>query len=500
MRFLKNGKRTLRTSAGVVAAVVCALLAAAVLIPTGSASAAPGDPAHTQKAYDPLGDYTAKWTRADAKKILDQSDKNVAPGENSLPTALTMPDIPRDFPVMKDKNGKQVWVWDTWPMTDAQGNQYSYNGWTVIFALTADPAAGYTFDDRHWHARIGYFYHKATDENAPWIYGGHLFPDGASPGQAEWSGSTRIFEGNKVTTFYTATTTEPKPNTAKITSTDGRIHADADGVWFTGFTDHKMLLEPDGTYYQTNQQNGAFSFRDPFTFTDPANPGKTFMVFEGNTAGNRGEYDCTKEDLGDSGEDPQTVTASGANYQMANIGLAVADNGSLTKWHFLPPILSANCVNDQTERPQFVIKKVGDSYKYYLFTISHAFTYGEGLRGPDGVYGFVGDGIRSDFQPLNGSGLALGNPTDLNLSITDPQQNTRQFQAYSHYVMPGGLVESFMDNVDGRRGGALAPTVKMDIDGATTSVDRSVGDGGLLGYGYIPANKERIKPGADPRP
>jgi hypothetical protein len=49
------------------------------------------------------------------------------------------------------------------------------------------------------------------------------------------------------------------------------------------------------------------------------------------------------------------------------------------------------------------------------------------------------------YQPLNGSGLALGNPTNLNLSITDPQQNGRQFQAYSHYVMPGGLVESFID-------------------------------------------------------
>ena len=36
-----------------------------------------------------------------------------------------------------------------------------------------------------------------------------------------------------------------------------------------------------------------------------------------------------------------------------------------------------------------------------------------GVDGPDGVYGFVGNGIRSDFLPLNGgSGLVLGNPTD----------------------------------------------------------------------------------------
>ncbi|WFF08927.1 glycoside hydrolase family 68 protein [Micromonospora sp. WMMD1076] len=73
-------------------------------------------------------------------------------------------------------------------------------------------------------------------------------------------------------------------------------------------------------------------------------------------------------------------------------------------------------------------------------------------------------------------GLALGNSTDLNIGSTDPRQNPRQFQAYSHYVMPGGLVESFIDDVEGRRDGTLAPTVEMDITGTRTAVDRRVGD------------------------
>ncbi|MEU1811539.1 glycoside hydrolase family 68 protein [Micromonospora aurantiaca (nom. illeg.)] len=51
-------------------------------------------------------------------------------------------------------------------------------------------------------------------------------------------------------------------------------------------------------------------------------------------------------------------------------------------------------------------------------------------------------------------GLALGNSTDLNISSTDPRQNPRQFQAYSRYVMPGGLVESFIDDVEG---GSVTP-------------------------------------------
>lgn len=79
-------------------------------------------------------------------------------------------------------------------------------------------------------------------------------------------------------------------------------------------------------------------------------------------------------------EDVQTVMDAGARYQMASIGLAVADNGALTKWHFLPPILSANCVTDQTERPQIYIK----DGKYYLFTISHRGTFAVGIDGPEG--------------------------------------------------------------------------------------------------------------------
>ena len=53
------------------------------------------------------------------------------------------------------------------------------------------------------------------------------------------------------------------------------------------------MLQADGTYYQTGEQNEFFNFRDPFTFEDPAYPGKTFMVFEGNTAAVRGERVCT---------------------------------------------------------------------------------------------------------------------------------------------------------------------------------------------------------------
>lgn len=485
-------------------------------------TAGPASTPHTQEAKDPTSDFTAKWTRADARQIKNMSIQPSTPGQNSLPAHLIMPDIPANFP----QTNESVWVWDTWPLTDAQANQYSYKGWEVIFALTADRNGGYTFDDRHVHARIGYFYRKAgvpasqRPANGGWIYGGGLFPAGSSvkvfggkpmTHNAEWSGSARIMPDGSISVFYTATSFNRNatggnttPPIAIITKADGRIHADNNGVRFTGLQNHVPLLEPDGKYYQTRQQNEFFSFRDPFTFEDPAHPGVTFMVFEGNTAGPRGERSCSEADLGYAPNDPykeslEDVMNSGATFQKANVGLAVANNKQLTKWTFLPPILSANCVNDQTERPQIYMK----DGKYYLFTISHRSTYAAGVDGPDGVYGFVGNGIRSDFQPMNnGSGLVLGNPTDLNQPAgqpfaLDPNQNPRTFQSYSHYVMPDGLVESFIDAIGPRRGGSLAPTVKLNISGASSAVDRSYGVGGLGGYGDIPANREAARRAAD---
>ncbi|HEY5835674.1 glycoside hydrolase family 68 protein [Streptomyces sp.] len=454
----------------------------------------PGTPTpirRTQRSFDPEASFTAKWTRNDARQILGQSDLTATGPANSLPLSQTMPEIPEDFP---DTN-EDVWVWDTWPLTDGQGNQVTYRGWDVVLSLTAERNAGYTFDERHTHARIGYFYRRADipadlrPRNGGWIYGGDLFPDGASLGTAEWSGSTRIFPDGRIKTFYTAV--DFTPPRAVITLADGAIQADSAGVRFTGFTraQHTPLLEPDGTFYQTPEQNPFFNFRDPYTFSDPQHPGRTYMVFEGNTGGQTGSYECQESDLGYLPGDPnaetlEAVRATGSNFQVGNIGLAVADNADLSQWHFLPPLLSANCVNAQTERPEVYIK----DGKYYLFTISHRYTFAESLQGPDGLYGFVGNSIRSDYQPLNQSALSMGNPTNLNLPPTDPDQNPRQFQAYSHYVMPGGEVTSFIDNVNGRRGGSYAPTVRINIAGSRTFVDQNYGRNGLGAYGDIRGN------------
>ena len=518
---------------------------------------------HTGAAHGVEENYTAKWTRADAMQIQRVSNPNAPSGTNSMPEQLTMPEISNGFPATSD----DVWVWDTWTLTDEAAHQISYNGWEIAFSLVADRHAGYTFDDRHTHARLGFFYRKAgtqtssadgaNSSNGGWIYGGHVFPDGASgsifedqsfSAQTEWSGSARLMEGNKIRMFYTSvafynSTTggsgnndggqdnngSSKPYDPRIVQSEGRIYADENGVWLTGFRTQHQLLVPDGKYYQTREQNPGVNFRDPFTFRDQNNPSDPteYMVFEGNSAFVREQQyvdaaakagqntalaTCTEEDLGYEKGDPKAETAESVNqrggrYQLANVGLARAKNKAMTQWEYLPPLLSGNCVNDQTERPQIYFQ----DGKYYLFTISHRETYADGLQGPEGVYGFVGDGLRSDYKPLNqNTGIALGNPINLNFNPGKPytpdfNQSPYTFQSYSHYVMPGGLVESFIDSIGGNkdgnpvRGGSLAPTVKINISGDTTAVDRTYGTNGLGGFADIPADRARTN-GGDSRP
>ncbi|GAB7302874.1 hypothetical protein MAFF212519_07250 [Clavibacter michiganensis] len=128
---------TKRIRRGLSASAAAALVVASALLAGGSAQAAgttpPRPTVHTQKAYAPEDDFTAHWTRADAKQIAKLSDPTAAPRTNSMPEALTMPQVPQDFPTMTD----QAYVWDTWPLTDSSGQTYSVDGYDVIFALTA---------------------------------------------------------------------------------------------------------------------------------------------------------------------------------------------------------------------------------------------------------------------------------------------------------------------------------------------------------------------------
>ena len=403
------------------------------------------------QTYTPQDEFTAVWSRAQALKVMRD------------PTN-TKPRIPPDFPVMSN----QVWVWDTWPLTNLNTRPIRYKGWHVIFSLTAPRTV--PFGDRHWWARIGYFYSR---DGSNWRYGGDLFPQRSPFGSREWAGSA-VLVGDQVNAVYTASGgdgNEPGERTnplQRLAHASGRIHADADGVWFTGFRNHRIIAEPDGTMYQTLEQSQAgpiiYAFRDPFVFRDPAD-GQVYLLFEGNSGGEAGSHTCGPRELGPV--PPGHQVPADSRFYTGNIGLAEARGANLRRWRLLTPLLSANCVNQQTERPHLVI----ENGQYYLFTISHTFTFAPGLTGPDGLYGFIGPSLRSDYDPLNASGLVLGNPADAPV------------QQYSEYVMPNWLVESFIDTLPGEIfGGTLAPTLEIEPDGASTFFVRQ------HGYGYIPGD------------
>jgi levansucrase len=463
-----NVRRSWRRAGFMVAAIVLTVSAAPAASPASSAApdtaapvvsparlAAPhaAAPALAAASHHPGGRFTAVWNRAQALKVRQD------------PTN-TSPLIPPNFPVMTD----QVWIWDTWPLTQLDTDVVTYKGWHVIFSLTAPRTI--FFGDRHWQARIGFFYSRDAQT---WTYGGPLFPPGFSRGSREWAGSTILRSGNRVQTFYTASGRDnggidPTDPLQRLATTSGRIHANRTRVWFTGFRDHKIIAEADGRFYQTLEQSRAgpiiYAFRDPFAFRNP-DDGKVYILFEGNTGGVAGQYRCTRRDLGPL--PPGHVVPPDSRFYTGNIGLAGATDRNLRSFRLLPPILSANCVNQQVERPHLVFR----GGRVLLFTISHMFTFAPGLTGPDGVYGFVGPSLRSDYQPLNGSSLVLGNPA------------SQRLQQYSHYVMPNLLVESFIDTIFTAQGpvygGTLAPTLRLSVQGGNTYVVDE------LPYGYIPA-------------
>ena len=87
------------TTAGVVVGTLFTGAAAAVAEP--ELQPGPEPTIHTQEAFDPESDFTAKWTRADARQLKRISDPDAPSRANSMPAALTMPEVPQDFPTCR---------------------------------------------------------------------------------------------------------------------------------------------------------------------------------------------------------------------------------------------------------------------------------------------------------------------------------------------------------------------------------------------------------------
>lgn len=339
-------------------------------------------------------------------------------------------------------------LWDLWPLQLDDGSSACFDGWNVWFVLSApalpDP------ESRHGVARI----RLMTERQGEWRDCGNALPDGLNPGAREWAGSALFDAGSAtVTLFYTVAGYPGETTTSfaqRFFQTSGRLDIVDGEARITNWETPTESVAADGVHYViVNQTEGIpgfiKGFRDPAHFRDPAN-GATYLLFTGSLK----------------------VSASDWN---GCIGIARADDGSLTRWTLLAPLMSADGLNNEQERPHIVYR----DDKYYLFwsTQRKVFAPG-GPSGPNGLYGMVADQLGGPYCPLNGTGLVAANPEDA------------PFQAYSWWVTADLEVWGFADLVDVAQGEAVdtaewrrahfggtpAPRFHIALDGERAWVDK----------------------------
>jgi levansucrase len=325
-------------------------------------------------------------------------------------------------------------VWDTWPVQEEDGSTTVVDGAELWMALSA-PAVGHP-EERHDRARIRLLARTADR----WRDLGEAFADGASPGSREWSGSAVRRPDGTVSVFYTAAGTrgESRPTfhqrvveaRPRLGGTD-LLERDAE---------HRVVLLPDAPYLPADDIDGGpgriRAFRDPGWFRDPAD-GREYLL-----------------------------VAASLPWRDRFTGAIALANATPAGWTLLPPLVCAEGINHEMERPHVVVHQS----RYYLFFCSVRRVFHPTDSAPTGLYGFVAPALTGPYEPLNGSGLVIQNP---------PSQPD---QAYAWLVLPDLRVESFVDylctdarltepaTARARFGGTVAPTLELALNGTGTTV------------------------------
>lgn len=326
-------------------------------------------------------------------------------------------------------------IWDSWPVQDPDGSPAPLIGGGALWMALGSPRFADPFE-RHNHARIHLFLHKA----GRWQHLGPAMPEGFSPGSREWSGSAVLDRGRMLVTLYftaagrrgeAAPTFEQRLFSAEATLVD-RSPVPALSNW----RNLREIAPLDSRWYMgtkaSTAESGAIkAYRDPAYFLDPE-PGREYIFFAASLAQSQSEF-------------------NGA------VGAAVRHAGGAREWQLLPPIVSADGLNNELERPH-VIRHEG---RYYLFwsTQQHVFNPA-GPVGPTGLYGMVSDHLAGDWYPLNETGLVFANP------------RSAPSQAYAWQVLPDLSVIGFVDQwrvaapkpKGARFGGTLAPVLQLRLD------------------------------------
>lgn len=337
-------------------------------------------------------------------------------------------------------------LWDMWPVQRVDGSTVVIEGWEIWVIMCAP--TGLHPDARHDVARLRLAMHRAGE----WHDCGHLLPDDLNPGSREWAGST-VFdpENGALTLFYTATGRRGQTGVSyeqRLFQARGRLTMESGFVRACDWAEPFENVVSDNVHYVVaNEAVGRpgfiKGFRDPFHFRDPAD-GSDYLLFTASLKGSISEFNG--------------VT-----------GIARADGPDFSSWQILPPLLSADGVNNEMERP---ILRFVDG-RYYAFWSTQTRTFApDGPKGPNGLYGMVAERLFGPYRPLNGTGLVAANPVD------------EPLQSYSWWVTDDLEVAGFIDNwgLEGRSlhdnpdlvisqfGGTPAPRFRIALDGEKAQI------------------------------
>lgn len=328
-------------------------------------------------------------------------------------------------------------LWDHWPVQTRDGRIAAVGGGALYMFLSAP--AGADPDHRHGMARIRAMHETSTG----WRDLGLLLPDGHSPGSREWAGSAMLSDDQATLTLYFTAVGrrgEPVPSfDQRIFETSAELRAAAGSIEFGPWSPPIECVAADGVTYTRDMAGGGAigtikAFRDPSYFHDPADGGE-YLLFTGSLAASASDWNGA---IGLAGRTPEG------------------------KWAPRPPLITADGVNNELERPHVIVRDA----IYYLFwsTQRKVFAAG-GPSGPTGLYGMAADHLAGPWRPLNGTGLVVANP------------DAAPAQAFSWLVRPDLNVLSFVDlpglsrpprdaaEARAHFGGTPAPLVRIGLDG-----------------------------------
>ena len=305
----------------------------------------------------------------------------------------------------------EVDLWDLWPLQLADGSTALIEGWTLWFVLSAP--AGDDPEARHDIVRIRLMAARGSE----WRYFGNVLPDDLNPGSREWAGSALFDpETRAVTLYWTASGLrgeEPRTFMQRMFETTGALTGNAEGFKIEDWSEPREIAGgPIPHYVLVTAAEGVpgfiKGFRDPAHFRDPAD-GADYLLFTGS--------------LKDS-----------ASPWNGCIGLLRREGD---EWAVLPPLMSADGLNNEQERPHIVFH----AGRYYLFWSTQQKVFAPGVpNGPNGLYGMVAERMEGPWLPLNGSGLVAGNPPEAPV------------QTYSWWVTHELTVHGFVDYPNSLRG------------------------------------------------